>query len=88
MEFSKPDYWSGELFTSPGELPYLGIELGSPALQADSLPSEPPGNPKALLPPNNPVQGTYSPWGWSPKSQTRLSDSAAAVASLVVFFET
>ena len=28
---------------SPGDLPDLGIELGSPALKADSLPSEPPG---------------------------------------------
>ena len=28
---------------SPGDLPNPGIELGSPALQADSLPSEPPG---------------------------------------------
>ena len=28
---------------SPGDLPDPGIEPGSPALQADSLPSEPPG---------------------------------------------
>ena len=28
-----------------GDLPYPGIEPGSPALQADSLPSEPPGKP-------------------------------------------
>ena len=30
---------------SPGDLPDPGIEPGSPALQADSLPSEPPGEP-------------------------------------------
>ena len=30
---------------SPGDLPNLGIKPGSPALQADSLPSEPPGKP-------------------------------------------
>ena len=30
---------------SPGYLPDLGIELGSPALQADSLPSDPQGKP-------------------------------------------
>ena len=29
---------------SPADLP-LGIEFGSPALQADSLPAELPGNP-------------------------------------------
>ena len=33
-------------FPSPGDLPDPGIEPGSPALQADSLLSEPPGNPK------------------------------------------
>ena len=31
--------------SSPGDLPDPGIELGSPALQADSLPAEPPGKP-------------------------------------------
>ena len=31
---------------SPGDLPKPGIEPGSPALQEDSLPSEPPGNPE------------------------------------------
>ena len=31
-------------FPFPGDLPASGIEVGSPALQADSLPSEPPGN--------------------------------------------
>ena len=44
MEFSRQEYWSGLLFPSPGEdLPDLGIEPGSPALQADFLPSEPLG---------------------------------------------
>ena len=40
--FSRQEYWS-ELFPSPGDLPDPGIEPGPPALQADSLPSEPPG---------------------------------------------
>ena len=44
MEFSRQEYWSGFPFPSPGDLPNLGIEPGSPALQADTLPSEPPGN--------------------------------------------
>ena len=43
MGFSRQDYWSGLPFPSPGDLPDPGIELRSPALQADSLPSEPPG---------------------------------------------
>ena len=31
-------------FPSPGDLPNPGIKPRSPALQADTLPSEPPGN--------------------------------------------
>ena len=42
MEFSRQKYWSGLPFHSLGDLPYPSIEPGSPALQADSLPSEPP----------------------------------------------
>ena len=32
MEFSRQKYWSGLSFPSPGDLPYPGIEPGSPAL--------------------------------------------------------
>ena len=46
MGFSRQKYWSGLPFPSPGDLPDPGIELGSPALQTDTLPSEPPGKPK------------------------------------------
>ena len=42
MEVSKQEYWSGQPFPSSGDLPDPGIEPGSPALQANSLPSEPP----------------------------------------------
>ena len=44
MEFSRQAYWSGLPFPSPRNLPDPGTEPGSPALQADSLPSEPPGS--------------------------------------------
>ena len=43
MGFPRQEYWSGYPFPSPGDLPDPGIEPGSPTLQADSLPSEPPG---------------------------------------------
>ena len=43
MEFSRQEYWSGLPFPSPGDLPDPGIEPRSPALQADTLSSEPPG---------------------------------------------
>ena len=43
MEFSRQEHWIELTFPSPGDLPDPGIEHESPALQADSLPSEPPG---------------------------------------------
>ena len=46
MEFSRPEYQSGELLPSPGDLPNPGIEPRAPTLQADSLPAEPPGKTK------------------------------------------
>ena len=45
MEFSRPEYWTGQLFPSPGDLPNPGIKPRSPALQANSSPAEPPGKP-------------------------------------------
>ena len=45
--FSRQEYWSGLPF-SQEDLPNPGIELWSLALQADSLPSEPPGNPLVI----------------------------------------
>ena len=45
MEFSKQEYWNGLPFPSPGDLSNPGTELVSPALQAESSPSKPPGKP-------------------------------------------
>ena len=53
MEFSKQVYWSGLPCPSLGELPDPGIEPGSPALQVDSLPSEPPGKLTSYIPIQN-----------------------------------
>ena len=47
MEFSRQEYWSGLQFPSPGDLPNPGIEPEPPPLQADALPSEPPGKPES-----------------------------------------
>ena len=68
IEFSKQEQWSGLPFPHPEDLPDPGIEPRSPALQADALPSEPPGKPvkksgncsvtsDSLRP-----YGLYSPW--------------------------
>ena len=48
MGFSRQEYWSGLPFPSPRDLPDPGIEPRFPALQADALPSEPPGKPFIL----------------------------------------
>ena len=49
MQFSRPEYWNGWPFPSPGHLPDPGIEPGSPALQADSLPAELPRKPSISI---------------------------------------
>ena len=45
MGFNKQECCSGLPFPSPEDLPYPGMEPGSPALQADSSQTEPPGKP-------------------------------------------
>ena len=42
MAFSRQEYWNGLPFPFPGDLPDPGIELWSPTLYADALPTEPP----------------------------------------------
>ena len=48
MEFSRPEYWSGQPFPSPGDLPNPEIEPRSPAFKVDSLPAEPQGKPPGI----------------------------------------
>ena len=55
MGFSRQEYWNGLPFPSPRDLPDPGIKPRSPALQADALPSEPPGKPMPLSPPQTPA---------------------------------
>ena len=51
------------MFSSPGDLPNPGIELGSPELNVDSLPAELPGKPsiQAIVPGKRLRRGL--PWG-------------------------
>ena len=56
MGFSRQEHWSGLPFPPLGDLPNPGIEPvfpATPALQADSLPTEPPEKPIHLLCPRN-----------------------------------
>ena len=46
MGFSRQEYWRGLPSPSPGDLPDPETKPRSPTLQADSLPSEPPGKPR------------------------------------------
>ena len=46
MEFSKPEYWSGETFHSSGDLPNPRINWDWSTLQVDSLPAAPQERPK------------------------------------------
>ena len=57
MGFSRQEYWSGLPFPSPGDLPW--IEPVSPALQVDSLPTEPSGKPRQT------VVCIHITWEWS-----------------------
>ena len=43
MGFPRQEFWSGLPFPPPEDRPDPGIQPRSPTLQADSLPSEPPG---------------------------------------------
>ena len=68
-EFSRQEYWSRLPFPSPEDLPKPGIEPGSPALQVDSLLTEPPGKPKSRMPSpyhicNILIQKKYSLFPW------------------------
>ena len=58
--FPRQEYWSELPFSSPGNLPTPGIELKSPALQADSAPSESLKKPFGL--PSREVHMEYVEW--------------------------
>ena len=75
MEFSKPEYWSGQPFPSPEDLPKPGIEPRSPALQTDSLPAEPQGKPKYWSGQPIPSPGDLSKPGIEPRSPALQADS-------------
>ena len=65
MGFSRQEYWSGLPFPSPGGLPDPGIEPGSPTLQADALPSAPPGKPMQSYACQRKKSGLWSGTPWS-----------------------
>ena len=58
--FSRQEYWSGLTCPLPGDLPNPGIEPMSPALQVDSLMTEPSGKPREMI-----RSKEWSPHGWN-----------------------
>ena len=70
MEFSRHEYWSGLPCPPPGDLPDTGIERRTPALQGDSLPSGPPGQPTVYLPLFILIYGSSAPGILSSEPQT------------------
>ena len=69
MDFSRAEYWSGEPFPSPGDLPNPGIEPRSLALQEDSLPLSHQGSPRIL----EWVAYSFSYRSSPPRNQTGVS---------------
>ena len=71
MEFSRQEYWSGLPFPSPPDLPDPGIEHGSSALQADSLPTEPLGKPVYLENTRKGPEGSTAPSAPRPRRRAK-----------------
>ena len=66
MGCSRPEYWSGLPFPSPGDLPNWGIKSMTPALQVDFLPAELQGKPKNTEVGSLPLlQGSSPPRNWT-----------------------
>ena len=79
MGFSRQEYWSGLPFPSPVDLPDPGIKPRSPALQADTLPSEPPGKPKTDMNEEDypdhlggPVSASWKDLKWKERRRRRI----------------
>ena len=88
VELSRPEYYSGQPFPSPRDLPNPGIQPRSPPLQVDSLPAEPQGKPK------NTGLGSWSllQWIFPTQNWTRVSCMASrflinwAIRSTITIF--
>ena len=74
MEFLRQEYWSGLPFPPPRDLPIPGIEPGSPTLQADSLPSEPPEKPEVYNNLTHTEQWNQSRWNWIHNLQSSVQN--------------
>ena len=74
LGFSRQEYWSGLPFPSPGDLPQLGIEPRSPALQADSFPTELQGGRGSPRESRGPSPAPSHPWRTSRRLRSQPDD--------------
>ena len=81
LGFSRQEYWSGLPCPPPGDLPNPGIEPRSPELQADSLLSEPPGNPVKQPNPCATTTKGHVSRAWAPQLLSPCSGTREAGAS-------
>ena len=82
MGLSRQEYWSGLPCPPSGDLPNPGIEPRSPTLQADSLPSQPPGKPKNT----GVVAYPFSRQSFQPRNQTEVSGTAGGFFTRYVIY--
>ena len=75
--FCRPEYWSGQPFPSPGDLPDSEIESRSPASRVDSLPAEPQGKPVTHR--TAPQLRTACPQCWQGRGCEAVSEGSRAV---------
>ena len=85
MQFSRPEYWSGLSFPSPGDLPNPGIEPRSPRSQADSLPAEQGRRPLIHGPPEAHPHLRTLRWGVSPLLQREEKPKGLREKEFTVF---
>ena len=87
MGFPRQEYWSGLPFPSPGDLPSPGLEPGSSALQADSLPCPLPSSIIMYIQ-HNYVETVYTMqcvWCWpSPANECPFTHSQSVQNSLLL----
>ena len=84
--FYRQDYWSGLPRPPPGDLPNPGIKPNSPALQADSLPSE-PLNKQIFLQRTNGIQQLSSPKPDPQLERHFIFDKVAMGGGKRIFFQ-
>ena len=84
MELSRPEYWSGLLFPSPGDLPKSGTKPRSHTSQANYLPYEQPGKPISSVQSLSCVQLFVTPWTAPHQASLSITNSRSPPKSMSI----